>query len=107
MLTNEEKEFITWWERNRDRELKLSTQILFGLPWGLIFALPILLAVIFNDWYKNMIPISTTQLVIISIAVMAIAVFYGVFRKKVRCEHYDQQYKELKFKEKKSNAAVL
>lgn len=107
MLTKEETDFIAWWEKNRERETKLSYQIIFGLPWGLVFALPILIAVIFNDWYKNMIPISTSQLVIIGITVLAIALFYAVFRKKVKCELYDQQYKELKLKEKKSGAAIL
>lgn len=105
MLTQEEKSFVDWWEKNRERETKTSHQLLMGLPWGLIFALPMLLSVIFSDWYKNMIPISKTQIAIISVAVFAIAVFYGVFRKKVKCDLFEQQYKELKFKERKNGAA--
>lgn len=101
MLTDEEIQFIEYWDKNRDKESKFMYQLAYGLPRGLIFALPVLLAVIFHDWYKNMIPISKSQLVIISIAVLGIALFYTIFRMKFIWENNEQLYKELKFKEKK------
>ena len=107
MITENEKEFLDWWEKNREAESKFSHKLLYGSPWGLIFALPVLLAVIFNDWYKNMIPISPTQVILISIVVLAIAIFYALFKMQVKWESNDQLYKELKLKEKKSDAALL
>ena len=107
MLTDEEIRFIEYWDKNREKENKFGHQLAYGLPRGLIFALPILLAVIFHDWYKNMIPISQSQLVIISIAVLGIALFYTIFRMKFRWESNEQLYKELKFKQKKAESSIL
>jgi hypothetical protein len=38
-----EEKFIEYWEKNRDKESKLTFQLLSGLPWGLLFSLPILI----------------------------------------------------------------
>ena len=105
MLTDDEKRFCEYWEKNRDRNKKFSTQLATGLPIGLIFALPVLLAVIFHDWYKNMIYISQSQLIVIMIGVLFVALFFAVFRNKFKWETNEQLYKELKFKEKKDDAA--
>lgn len=101
MLSPEEKKFLEYWEKNRENERDFFKQIGYGLPMGLIFGLPILLAVIFHDWYKNMIPISKTQIVLISIAVLAISLFFSIFRMNFRWDRNEQLYKELKLKEKK------
>lgn len=105
MLTPDEKRFMEYWEKNRDRNKKFIRQLATGLPIGLIFSLPILLAVIFDDWYKNMIYISTSQLIVIMIGVFFIAVFFAVFRNRFKWESNEQLYKELKFKDRQDNAA--
>jgi pilus assembly protein TadC len=107
MLTKDEQLFIEYWEKNREKEKKFFRQLAYGSPWGLVFALPVLVAVLFHDWYKNMIPISKSQLILITITVMGIAVFYAIFRMRFIWENKEQIYKELKFKEKKNDAAVL
>jgi hypothetical protein len=58
--------------------------------------LPILLSVIFKDWYKRMSFISGSQVIVIIVAVMAIAIFYAMFRMHMKWEHNEQFYKELK-----------
>lgn len=105
MLTKDEKLFLEYWEKNRDREKKFIRQLATGIPIGLIFALPVLLAVIFHDWYKNMIYISSSQVIVIIIGVMMVAVFFAIFRNKFKWENNEQLYKELKFKEKQDDAA--
>lgn len=107
MLTKDEKLFLEYWEKNRDKEKKIFRQLAYGSPWGLVFSLPILLLVIFDDWYKNMIPISKSQMILIIITILAIAVFYALFRMRFKWESNEQLYKELKFKEKKNDAALL
>lgn len=102
MLTKEEKDFVTYWENHREKENSFLNKMIYGGPWGLIFALPILVAVIFHDWYKRMIPISKTQLVLIGLCVIGIAFFYAYFRQQVRWENNEQLYQELKLKEKRS-----
>lgn len=98
MLSNEDKEFITWWEANSKREKKLVTQLSVGLPLGLAFGFPILLSVMFRGWYKNMPYVSGSQLTVILIAVLLIIVFYAIFRMRMKWELNEQRYRELKEK---------
>ena len=100
MITEEEKLFIDYWEKNRDKQKRSFHQLLLSLPIGLVFALPILLSVIFHDWYKQMIFISGSQLTVVLIGVLGIAVFFALFRMKFKWEQNEQLYKELKYKEK-------
>ena len=105
MLTNDEKLFLEYWEKNRSKEKHFTRLLLGGLPIGLVFALPVLVAVIFHNWYKSMIYISSSQVIVIIIGVVGIAVFFAMFRMKFKWENNEQLYKELKFKEKKDDAA--
>jgi len=107
MITKEEKSFIEYWEKNRDKNKKIWRRFLYGSPWGLIFALPILIAVIFHDWYKNMVVISPSLITLIIIAVIGIAVFYTVFSMSFKWDRNEQIYKELKFKEKQDEGADI
>ena len=108
MLTEREKQFILYWEANRDREKKTVKQLLIGLPVGLLFAIPIFLSVFSGQlWYKRaqMVANSMMSPVIMIIAVICIAVFVGVFYKRHQWEMRDQQYQELKVKEEAENRA--
>jgi hypothetical protein len=107
MLTNEEKSFIIFWEKNREKEKSVWRKFLYGSPWGLIFSLPILIAVIFHDWYKNMVYISPALITLIIIGVIAIAVFYTLFSMQFKWDRNEQMYEELKFRQKKEDAADL
>jgi hypothetical protein len=107
MLTKEEESFIIYWEKNREKEKSIWRKFLYGSPWGLIFALPILIAVIFHDWYKNMVYISPSLITLIIIAVLGIAVFYTLFSMQFKWDRNEQLYEALKFKQKKEEAANL
>lgn len=99
MITEQEKLFIEYWKNNRDKQKKSFYQLLIGLPLGLVFALPILLSVIFSNWYKQMTFISGSQFTVILIGVIAIAVFFSLFRMKFKWEENEKLYKELKYKQ--------
>lgn len=107
MLTKDEESFLVYWEKNREKEKKIVNKFLYGSPWGLLFALPILVAVIFHDWYKNMVYISPTLISLIIIAVIGIAVFYTLFSMQFKWDRNNQIYEELKFKKKKEEAAKV
>ncbi len=83
MLTKDEKLFIDYWEKNRDKKKHFLTQLLYGLPRGLMFALPVLVALIFHNWYKSMVYISGSQVIVVTICVLGIAVFFAVFRERL------------------------
>jgi hypothetical protein len=104
MLTEQEKQFIHYWEANRNREKKLNNQLLIGLPIGFLFAIPIFLSVFSGHfWYERAEMVANTKMnpVILIIAVVAIAVFVAVFYKRHQWDMREQQYQELKAKEKK------
>ena len=105
MLTNDEKLFIEYWEKNRDKKKHFVYQLAHGLPYGLMFALPVLVVLIFHGWYKSMVYISGSQVIVIMICVFCIAIFLAIFRTRFKWENDEQVYKELKFKEQKDDAA--
>ena len=106
MVTDEEKKFIDYWESNRLRRKKILFQLMIGLPAGLLFGLPILLTLIFNQWYKNLQFITPSQVIVVIVAVLGIAIFYGLFKMKYSWETNEQLYKELKFKAEKHDGAT-
>ena len=99
MITAQEKLFIDYWDKNREKQKRSFYQLAIGLTVGLVFALPILLSVIFHDWYKQMVYISGSQITVILIGVLGITVFFALFRMKFKWEQNEQLYKELKYKE--------
>jgi len=107
MVTEQEQLFIDYWESNRDKQKKVLYQLAWGLPLGLVFALPVLLSVLFHDWYKTMVFISPSQITVILITVLGIAVFFALFRMKFKWEENEQRYKELKFKQTKPHPTDL
>jgi len=107
MVTDQEQLFLNYWTANRDKQKKLFYRLTIGLPLGLVFAFPVLLSVIFHDWYKRMIFISSSQITLILITVLGIAVFFALFRMNFKWEENEQRFKELKFKQNKSDHPQL
>jgi len=105
MVTKDERLFIEYWEKNREKEKKIWRRFLYKSPWGFTFALPILIAVIFHGWYKNMVYISPSLITLIIITVIGIAVFFTVFSMQFRWDRNEQIYKDLKFKAEKEDLA--
>lgn len=103
-ITEEEKKFIDYWEKNREKQKKLFYQLLVGLPLGVLFALPILINFLLGRfWYKRADSVGVSQFnpMVLIVAVVLIAVFIGVFNKKLKWDRNDQFYRELKAREKK------
>lgn len=94
-MSKEEQQFVVWWEKNRLNEKKWLTQLSFGLPLGLVFGFPILLSVMLRGWYKRMPYVSGSQLTVILMACLGIAVFFGIMKMKFKWEMNEQRYKEL------------
>ncbi len=103
MLTKNEEQFIEYWKNNRDREKKLFRQLLFGLPIGLLLGVGISASLVTGKWYKQADMIANTQLNpnVLIVAILAIAVFTGLFYKKFKWDQNEQSYKELLYKKEK------
>ncbi|MBX9782956.1 MAG: hypothetical protein K2X48_06670 [Chitinophagaceae bacterium] len=94
-MTSADEAFINYWEANREQEKKWMTQLMFGLPLGLVFGLPILLSFLLRGWYKRMPYISGSQFTVVLMALLGIIVFYAIFRMKFKWELNEQRYREL------------
>ncbi len=103
MLSQKEKDFISYWEAHRDRERKLGYRLLTGLPLGICFGFPILICFIFRGWYKWLPFINDGELIFITLAVVGVVLFFALFRQQYLWERKEQQYLEFKAKGKKDD----
>lgn len=106
MLTDQEKMFVNYWEANRDREKKFSHLLLFGLPIGMLFGLPIFI-ILFSGrfWFKRADMVANTRLnpIVLIIAVIMIIIFIAIFYKRHQWDMKEQQYRQLRAKDRQSN----
>jgi hypothetical protein len=95
----DEEKFLSYWESNRDKESRLSVQLLFGLPYGILFSIPILVNFLLGRfWYKRADAVGLSQFnpIVLVIAVLLISIFIAVLNRKFRWEKLENQYLELK-----------
>jgi hypothetical protein len=99
MLTPEEEKFFTFWEENRERLSGVRQQVLMGIPYGLLFSLPIVLNFLAGRfWYKRADAVGRSQFnpLVMVLAVLVITSFIAVFYKRFKWEQAEQRYLELK-----------
>lgn len=104
-LSAADKTFLHYWEKNRSQKKRLLYQLMVGLPLGVLFGLPIILSVLMRGWYKRMPYVSGTQFNIVLIAVLAIVVFYAIFRMRFKWEQNEERYIALLEKQKQQEGA--
>jgi hypothetical protein len=106
MLTEEEENFLTVWEKNRNKKTTLLSQLSFGLPLGLLISVGILLNYV-SGWYTRATMVAngeSTPLVLI-FAVFLITIFCSIFYKRYSREMNEQRYLELLYKKKQENTS--
>jgi len=104
MLTEQEEEFIAWWEENRESQKKSFKQFIKGLSSGLAISVGIILIIVLG-WYKraNMEANSQMSTTVFVVALLGIAVFMAWLYQNYQWEMHDQQYLELKAKKGNNN----
>src|SRR5215218_3417533 len=106
MLTEEEEKFLSYWEKNREKEKSPLRHLSLGLPLGLLISAGILLNYV-SGWYTRATMVAngqSTPLVLI-FAAMLITVFCSIFFKRYSREMNEQRYLELLFKKKNENTS--
>lgn len=108
MLSQEDEKFIAYWSANREREKKLSRQLMAGLPVGLLLGIAILVC-FFTGWYQRAMMEASTEMspFVLILAIILIAVSFGVFYKKQKWEQNEQAYKELLARKKKEENQIV
>jgi uncharacterized membrane protein YcjF (UPF0283 family) len=99
----DESKFIEYWEQNRQKQKKRLNQLMLGLPLGILFALPIIINFLLGRfWYKRADAVGLSQFspTVLIVAALLIAVFTALLNRQFRWEKLEQQYLELKAREK-------
>jgi len=100
----DETKFMEYWELNRQKQKKRLNQLMLGLPLGILFAMPIIVNFLLGRfWYKRADAVGLSQFspMVLIVAALLIAVFTALLNRQFRWEKLEQQYLELKAREKK------
>ena len=103
MLSDQEKDFLRYWEENRLNKKRFLRQFSVGLPLGVLIVVAIFVNFL-SGWYKKaeMVARSDSSLMlVIIVALLFIAVFIAIFSSRHKWEQNEQRYLELKQKEAK------
>ena len=97
MLTENEKNFVDYWEHNRNRKKKVLKQLSVGLPLGVLIVAAIFIN-FFSGWDKRAQMVVNTDpslILVIIIASLLIVVFIAIFSVRHNWDLNEQRYKEL------------
>lgn len=108
MLTEQERKFVEYWELNREKERKTLRQFFIGVPFGLVFAIPILI-ILFSGkyWYTRADAVANAKLnpMVLIIAILIITAFVAIFYKKHQWDQKEQYYLEIKARQQNEEQA--
>lgn len=105
MLTEEEKNFVAYWEANRLRKKKVLHQLYAGLPMAMLLIVAIF-GSLFSGWYgraqMEFFSENSSLIIILLIAALSIIIFMVIFAARHRWELNEQHYRELLAKRNKN-----
>ena len=112
MLSDKELAFLHYWEHHRLPQSSFISKLSRGLPMAIIFGLPIILSIVivyifFPEWYTKISATTSGTFIVIVIAVVLAVLFFSYFRMHFKWEMNEQAYLELKYKQKRSDAAII
>ena len=97
MLTQQERDFLRYWENNRLRRKKTMRQFLVGIPIGLLFVIPIVINFT-SGWYKRAMMEAGSQdfnPMVLLVALLLIVGFTAIFYQRHQWDQHEQRYREL------------
>jgi uncharacterized membrane protein len=103
MLSQQEKDFLRYWEENRLNKKRFLRQFSIGLPVGVLLVALIFVNLL-SGWYKKaemQMRSNSSLILVVIVALLITAVFIAIFSSKHKWEQNEQRYQELKRKEEK------
>ena len=100
MLSQQEKDFLRYWEKNRLNKKRFLRQFSIGLPIGVLFIALIFINLL-SGWYKKaemQLRSNSSLILIVIIALVITVVFVAIFSSSHKWEQNEQRYQELKRK---------
>ncbi len=106
-MTQEEKNFMDYWEKNRLKQKKIFRQFLLGIPAALLFVIPIAVN-FFSGWSKRADMEANNgefNPLVLMVALLLIAGFVAIFSRRFQWDRNEQRYRELEAKRSAENPA--
>ncbi len=108
MLSEKDKEFVTYWGKERERQNSIPAKVIAGLPMSILFCVPILLFItavylFLPEWYTRVSNNMAGSMPTIVIALIICTLFFSYFRMQYKWEMNEQHYLELKSKIEKED----
>ena len=104
MLTEEEKRFVAYWAENRLKKSRVLRQLYVGMPLAVIIVIAIFVNFL-SGWYTRagmaMREESSSLVLVLLVAALGIVAFIVIFSARHRWDQNENQYLELREKEKK------
>ena len=100
MLSQQEKDFLRYWEENRLNKKRFLRQFSIGLPVGVLLIVLVFVNLL-SGWYKEaemQLRSNASLILVVMVALLATAVFIAIFSSKHKWEQNEQRYQELKRK---------
>jgi uncharacterized membrane protein len=100
MLSQQEKDFLRYWEGNRLNKKRFLRQFSIGLPVGVLLVALIFVNLL-SGWYKKaemQMRSNSSLILVVIVALLITAVFIAIFSSKHKWEQNEQRYQELKRK---------
>lgn len=110
MLSQKQKDFISYWEKQRDLQSTAQHKLISGLPVAGLYGLPILLSLVAvylfaPEWYTRVSKMQPGTVTAIVIAVLLFIVLFAFIRSHFKWEQKEQFYRELLAKQNQSGNA--
>src|SRR5690242_191852 len=101
MLSEKDKDFIIFWEKERERQNSIPAKLIAGLPMSILFCIPILVLItalylFLPEWYTRVSNNMARSMPTIVIALIICVIFFSYFRMQYKWELNEQHYRELK-----------
>ena len=97
MLTQDEEDFIVYWQQHRLQKKRWIKQLAVGLPMGMALVMGVALNLV-SGWHTRaqmvMFRESASLVIVLLIAALAMVVFMVVFSSRHRWDQQEQRYLE-------------
>jgi uncharacterized membrane protein len=100
MLSQQEKDFLHYWEANRLNKKRFLRQFSIGLPVGVLIVVLVFVNLL-SGWYKKaemQLRSNSSLILVVIVALLVTAAFIAIFSSKHKWEQNEQRYEELKRK---------
>ena len=101
MLSEKDKNFMIYWEKEKETRNTFSAKLTQGLPMAALFSVPVLVLItvvyfFFPEWYTKISSRLPGSIITIVVAVIICMLFFSYFRMQYKWEMNEQLYRELK-----------